>query len=110
MFSNDTLSNGSMVGNGGNLTMMDPNMQTFEWMRGCFLSQLPFAAPIDVPLTHFDTEGEECSTEVEGYQDEHLKAANQPVNLKTQGLALELDGSMGMALDALFYEPPRIAY
>ncbi len=85
--------------------MMDPNMQTFEWMRGCFPSQRPFAAPIDVPLTHCDTEGEECSTEVVGYQDEHLKAANQ-VNLKTPALAPDLDGSMGMTLDALFYEPP----
>jgi myb proto-oncogene protein len=105
MLSNDTLSNRCMVTNEGNLTLMDPNMQNFEWMRSCFFSKPPFAAPVALPSGHCDTEGEECSTEVVGYQDEHLKAANQ-VNLKTPALAPDLDGSMGMILDALFYEPP----
>ncbi|CAK9259465.1 unnamed protein product [Sphagnum jensenii] len=109
MPSNDTLSNRSMVTNEGNLTLMDPNMQTFEWMRSCLFSKSPFAAPVALPSGHCDTEAEECSIEVVGYQDEHLKAANQAVNLKMSGPAPELDGSMGIALDALFYEPPRIA-
>ncbi|CAK9232304.1 unnamed protein product [Sphagnum jensenii] len=123
MQSNDAENHrGVPMTHGGNLAvMMDPNSQSFEWMRECFLSQPPGTQPVlNVPSAQCDTESEEHTVDgVVGYQDEVFMAANQAVvnyHLQTPFLAdlgLEEDGEMedgstGTTMDGLFYEPPRM--
>ncbi|CAM6010858.1 unnamed protein product [Sphagnum balticum] len=123
MQSNDAENHrGVPMTHGGNLAvMMDPNSQSFEWMRECFLSQTPCTQPVlSVPSAQCDTESEEHTVDgVVGYQDELFMAANQAVinyHLQTPFLAelgLEEDGEMedgstGTTMDGLFYEPPRM--